>query len=60
MAAAETAAVDVRAALAAGELPAAGERPPFVCATRIYAGDPDSPVDAGLDGFAPTTHDGGT
>jgi 4-diphosphocytidyl-2-C-methyl-D-erythritol kinase len=60
MAAAETAAIDVRAALAAGELPAAGERPPFVCATRVYAGDPGSPVDAGLDGLAPTTHDGGT
>ncbi len=60
LAAAETAAIVVRAALASGELPASGERPPFVCATRIRAGDPRSPVDAGPDRPAPTTHDGGT
>ena len=60
MAVAEAAAVDVRAALAAGELPATGERPPFVCATRIHAGDPGSPVDAGLDHPGVITPDGGT
>jgi 4-diphosphocytidyl-2C-methyl-D-erythritol kinase len=58
--AAETAALDVRGALAAGDLPAAGGRPPFVCATRIVAGDPGSPIDAGPEGPVATTHEGGS
>jgi 4-diphosphocytidyl-2-C-methyl-D-erythritol kinase len=60
LAAAEAAAVDVRAALAAGDLPASGERPPFVCATRIIVGDPGSSFEAGLDRPAKPIHDGGS
>ena len=60
LAAAETAATDVRAALAAGDLPVAGERPPFVCASRILAGDPGGTFDAGPDRPAAIPHHGGT
>jgi 4-diphosphocytidyl-2-C-methyl-D-erythritol kinase len=60
MAAAETAATDVRAALAAGDLPGAGARPPFICATRIVAGDPAGPVGAAPDRQAQAVHDGGS
>ena len=60
MADAETAATDVRAALAAGDLPGAGARPPFICATRIVVGDPARPVDAAPDRQAQAAHDGGS
>jgi hypothetical protein len=57
---AETAATDVRAALAAGDLPGVGARPPFICATRIAVGDPARPVDAAPDRQAQAAHDGGS
>ncbi len=60
MATAETAATDVRAALAAGDLPGAGVRPPFICATRIVVGDPLRPVDTGPRDGAQAAHDGGS
>jgi len=60
MAAAEAAAVVVRAALAAGDLPISGERPPFVCATRIIVGHPGSSSEAGPGRPAEITPDGGT
>ena len=59
MAAAEAAANDVRAALAAGDLPGAGAHPPFICATRIVV-DPRDPVGAGPDGEEQAAHDGGS
>ena len=58
MAAAETAANDVRAALAAGDLPGADARPPFICATRIVVGDLAGPVAAPDQMQA--AHDGGS
>lgn len=60
LAAAETAATDVRAALAAGDLPRVGARPPFICATRIVVGDAGGPVDAEPDPKAQAAYDGGS